>query len=144
MWISPPFLFLTYHIIFSPFSEKFWYILIRFIILPLYTISFDFRFSSFIILSAYPACQCRKHKRLRFNPWKIPWRRALLPTQVFFAGRILWTEEPSRIHSPSDRKTVRHEWSNLADMAPFFFCLIINRFLFVVFVMKLIIFLLLS
>jgi len=25
-----------------------------------------------------PACQCRKLKRCRFNPWdiKIPWRRA--------------------------------------------------------------------
>ena len=25
-----------------------------------------------------PTCQCRRHKRLRFNPWvgKIPWRRA--------------------------------------------------------------------
>ena len=32
-----------------------------------------------------PACQCRRRKRLRFNPWvgKIPWRRAWQPTPVF-------------------------------------------------------------
>ena len=30
-------------------------------------------------------CQCRRHKRLRFDPWvgKIPWRRAWQPTPVF-------------------------------------------------------------
>ena len=31
------------------------------------------------------ACQCRRHKRGRFNPWvgKIPWRRKWQPTPVF-------------------------------------------------------------
>ena len=31
------------------------------------------------------ACQCRRHKRGRFDPWvgKIPWRRARQPTPVF-------------------------------------------------------------
>ena len=35
-----------------------------------------------------PACQCRKYKRPRFNPWggKIPWRRAWYPTPVFLPG----------------------------------------------------------
>jgi len=35
-----------------------------------------------------PACQCRKHKRGRFNPWveKIPWRRKWQPTPVFLPG----------------------------------------------------------
>ena len=35
-----------------------------------------------------PACQCRKRKRLGFNPWvkKIPWRRAWQPTPVFLPG----------------------------------------------------------
>ena len=30
------------------------------------------------------ACQCRRHKRQRFDPWvrKIPWRRAWQPTLV--------------------------------------------------------------
>ena len=34
------------------------------------------------------ACQCRRHKRHRFDPWvrKIPWRRAQLPTLVFLPG----------------------------------------------------------
>ena len=36
-----------------------------------------------------PACQCRKRKRLRFDPWvrKIPWRRrAWQPTPLFSPG----------------------------------------------------------
>ena len=35
-----------------------------------------------------PAFQCRRHRRLRFNPWvgKIPWRRAWQPTLVFLPG----------------------------------------------------------
>ena len=34
------------------------------------------------------ACQCRRCKRHRFNPWvgKIPWRRAQHPTPVFLPG----------------------------------------------------------
>ncbi|CAN0506048.1 unnamed protein product [Rangifer tarandus platyrhynchus] len=38
-----------------------------------------------------PACQCRKYKRSRFNPWvgKIPWRRAWQPTPVFLPGKSL-------------------------------------------------------
>ena len=32
-----------------------------------------------------PACQCRGHKRCRFDPWaeRIPWKRAWQPTPVF-------------------------------------------------------------
>ena len=49
-----------------------------------------------------PACQCRRHRRLRFDPWvrKIPWRRAWQSTPVFLpreshrqrslAGYSLW------------------------------------------------------
>ena len=35
-----------------------------------------------------PICQCRRHKRLGFNPWvkKIPWKREWLPTPVFLPG----------------------------------------------------------
>ena len=35
-----------------------------------------------------PACQCRRCKRYRFDPWvgKIPWRRAWQPTPVFLPG----------------------------------------------------------
>ena len=34
------------------------------------------------------ACQCRKHKRNRFNPWvrKIPWSRVWQSTPVFLPG----------------------------------------------------------
>ena len=34
------------------------------------------------------ACQCRRHKRHRFDPWvrKIPWRRKRQPTPVFLPG----------------------------------------------------------
>ena len=34
------------------------------------------------------ACQCRRQKRCRFNPWvrKIPWRRTWQPTPVFLFG----------------------------------------------------------
>ena len=36
-----------------------------------------------------PVCQCRRHKRLGFDPWegKIPWRRAWQPTTVFLPGK---------------------------------------------------------
>ena len=35
-----------------------------------------------------PPCQCRRHKRCRFDLWirKIPWRRSWQPTPVFFWG----------------------------------------------------------
>ena len=40
-------------------------------------------------------------KEMQVNPWvqKVPWRRAQLPTPVFFLGyRIPWTEEAGRLH----------------------------------------------
>ena len=35
-----------------------------------------------------PACQCRRHKGLGFDPWvgKIPWRKKWQPTPVFLPG----------------------------------------------------------
>ena len=43
-----------------------------------------------------PACQCRRRKRCRFDPWvrKIPWRRAWQPTPMFILGESPQTEEP--------------------------------------------------
>ena len=37
-----------------------------------------------------PACQCRRHKRCRFDPWvkKILWRRRCQPTPVFLPGEF--------------------------------------------------------
>ena len=36
-----------------------------------------------------PACQFRRHKRHRFDPWvgKIPWRRKWQPALVFLPGK---------------------------------------------------------
>ena len=56
------------------------------------------------INSKVSTCQCRRHKRCRFDPWvrKIPWRRKWQipqkrkwqPTLVFLPWQIPWTEEP--------------------------------------------------
>ena len=37
-----------------------------------------------------PACQCKRRKRRRYNPWvgKIPWRRAWQPTPVYLPGGV--------------------------------------------------------
>ena len=55
-----------------------------------------------------PACQCRRHKRRRFNSWvgKIPWRRAWQLTPVLLPGES---------HGQSiGLQRVRNDWSNLA------------------------------
>ena len=46
------------------------------------------------------ACQRRRLKRHRFDPWfrKIPWRRAQQPTPVFLPGESQ-TEEPGGLQS---------------------------------------------
>ena len=48
-----------------------------------------------------PAFQCRRHRRLRFDPWvgKIPWRRAWQPTLLFLPGES-------------------HGWRSLVDYGP--------------------------
>ena len=40
--------------------------------------------SQVVLVTKKPTCQCRRHKRHRFDPWvgKIPWRRAWPPTPV--------------------------------------------------------------
>ena len=64
-----------------------------------------------------PACQCRRHKRQKFDPWvgKIPWRRAWQPTPVFLPGESPWTEEPGRLQSIGSQR-VRCNWSDLAHI----------------------------
>ena len=44
-----------------------------------------------------PICQCRRHKRSRFDPWvgKIPWRRVLQPTPVFLSGESHGQRNPA-------------------------------------------------
>ena len=62
-----------------------------------------------------PACQCRRHKRRRFDPCvgKIPWRIVWQPTPVFLPGESydwgVW-QPPGSIAS----QRVRHDSSNLA------------------------------
>ena len=60
------------------------------------------------------ACQCRRCKRRRFDPWvqKIPCRRAWQRTP-FLAWRIPWTEEPGRLQSTVLQRGGQ-DWSNLA------------------------------
>ena len=61
-----------------------------------------------------PACQCKRHKRCRFNPWvgKIPWRRAWQPTPVFLPGephgqRTWW----ATVHRVAKSKTWLKQFS---------------------------------
>ena len=52
-----------------------------------------------------PTYQCRRHKRLRFNPWvgKIPWQRARQPTPVSLPGESHGQRSP-RVYSPQGHK----------------------------------------
>ena len=47
------------------------------------------------------ACQCRRHKRRRFDPWvrKILCRKKWQPTPVFLSGKIPRTEKPGGLQS---------------------------------------------
>ena len=63
--------------------------------------------------SKEPACQCRGHKRLRFNPCvgKTPWRRAWQPTPVFLPRER--TGEPGGLQ-PIGSQRIGHHWNDLA------------------------------
>ena len=58
-----------------------------------------------------PACQCRRHKRCRFNPWvrKIPWRRAWQYSCIL-AWKIPCTEETGALQCIGSQR-VRHDWA---------------------------------
>ena len=79
------------------------------------------------------SCQCRRHKRCRFNPLvgRIPWSRKWQPTPVFFHGqKIPWTEEPDGLQSMGSQR-IRHdrvykqagEWNNKIDEDSWWICL---------------------
>ena len=55
------------------------------------------------------ACQCRGHKRSRFDPWvgKIPWRRARQPTPVFLPTESHGGAWCAKIHK------VKKSWTRL-------------------------------
>ena len=61
-----------------------------------------------------PSCQCRRHKRLRFNPWvgKIPWGRAQQPTPVLPGTSH---GQRSLVGYSSWGCRVGHNWINLAQ-----------------------------
>ena len=52
-----------------------------------------------------PACQCRRWKRHRFDPWvgKIPWRRVWKPTSILLPGEFHWQRSLAG-YSSLDRK----------------------------------------
>ena len=67
-----------------------------------------------------PTCQCRRHKRHRFNPWvgKILWKSAWQPIPVFLTGgshgqRTLVGYSPGGPKG-SDMRQLQSDWSNLA------------------------------
>ena len=71
--------------------------------------------ASQVALAKEPACQCRRHKRWRLDPWvrKISWTRAWQPHSNIHAWRIPWTREPSGLESIGSQ-TVGHDWGDLA------------------------------
>ena len=56
------------------------------------------------------ACQCRRPKRYRFDPWsgRFPQRREWQPTAVFLPGESSWTEEPGGLQ-PMDSQGAGHD-----------------------------------
>ena len=63
-----------------------------------------------------PTCQCRRHKRHKFDPWvrKISWRRARQPTPVFLSGEPhgqgAWWDGPQG-HKESDATEATYQFS---------------------------------
>ena len=60
-----------------------------------------------------PACQCRRHKRGKFNPCvgKIPWRRAWQSTPVFLPGESPWTEVLGGLQSMGSQRSCT-QWND--------------------------------
>ena len=62
------------------------------------------------------ACQCRRHKGHRFDPWvgKIPWRRAWQFTPVFLPGEALG--QKTLVGKDLGLQRLGHNWSDLTCM----------------------------
>ena len=62
-------------------------------------------FSGGTVVKKKSTCQCRRLKRLEFDPWvrKIPWSRKWQPTQVFLPGKSHEQRSLAR-YSPWGRK----------------------------------------
>ena len=83
-----------------------WSMLIIFIMLE-YTVVWDFQGGT---SGKESPCQCRRHKRLRFNLWvkKVPWSRKWHPTDVILAGKS-HRQESLVEYNPWGCKRVRHD-----------------------------------
>ena len=53
------------------------------------------------------ACQCRRCKRHRFNPWvgKIPLKKEIATHSSILAWKISWTEEPGQLLFTESQKS---------------------------------------
>ena len=64
-----------------------------------------------------PACQCRRHKKCRFDLRSLgqedPLEESMVTHSNILVWRILWTEEPGRLQSVV-LEGVRHDWNDLA------------------------------
>ena len=67
-----------------------------------------------------PACQCRRHKRHRFNPWvrKIPPEEGMATHSSILAWRIQWTEEPEGaiVHGTAKSQTCLSDLARTHDV----------------------------
>ena len=77
-----------------------------------------------------PTCQCRRHKRLRSDPWvgKIPWRGKRQPTPVFLPGESPWTEEPGGLQSMGSQG--RTQLKRLSTQAQFLYINVKSSFIY--------------
>ena len=60
------------------------------------------------------ACHCRKHSRLRFDPWvgKIPWKRKWQPSPVFLpAWKTLQRSLRTAVQSVARSRTRLNDWA---------------------------------
>ena len=68
--------------------------------------------------SKEPACQCRRHKRYKFESlgWKGPLEEEMATHSGILVWRIPWTEEPGRLQSIGLLR-VGHNWSDFSTHA---------------------------
>ena len=60
------------------------------------------------------ACQCRRHKRHKFDPWvgKIPWRRKWQPTPVSLPGKSHGQRSlRAAVHGVTKSRTWLRDWA---------------------------------
>ena len=67
-----------------------------------------------------PACQPRRHKRRRFDPWvgKIPWRRAWQPTPIFLPGEFRGQRSLAGYSPQVYKKQDATECTRVAGLSP--------------------------